>query len=318
MNSNSRADELGKRLEGVLERKIFGPLTKLVVDAGIEVYSVYRWAMKRNFSAIFDAVEYENDRIYASHKVTEMLESMTLEEIVDHLIESQAEVVWHRRVCEGKNGGVTDKDRQEAKRYISFLIFNDLLKLCADGKYCPRDVLINSEWGNYIVFLLKSLSLEDYCKIHAYLSYKNREQSGKEDQNLAQRDFLGAMGIIDRSFYCCGRNDNHDVTMFAGHFLTEHDNIARAKLNRSDTLGTISERTVDRFMEVYYGFLDRFIKGHNFIDHAPSALIELYRSGNTRIVNAGEFLLKCCISAHVPDDIHMSIRQDCYKNPSLG
>jgi hypothetical protein len=308
--------EMEEMLSTLVGNKLFGDLTEVVTDAGMLVFSVYRWATQRKLSAVFDYQEYKNDQVYAFEEVTQMFRNLDLGKIVDRLIEVQAEVIWHRRVSEGKNGGMKPSDRQEAKRYIAFLFFDDLLRLCRENHSCPRGMLASSEWSSLIVNLLKSLSIEDYCRIKAYLASIDRKQRGQGAPHYEYADFLNAMADLDNCLVNCGITEGHDTKIYE-HFLDGNNRIQQAKMNRADTLGSISETTVSRFMDTYYGFLAGLGRGETKVEDASAALRELYRAGNTRIVNAAEYLLKCGISSLVPAEKQLAIRQDCFK-PGLG
>lgn len=317
MASDAPMTRIEERLMEMVNDEVFGGLTKVVKDAGIRVFSVYRWASKRNFSDVFDAQEYAKDRVYASEELVEMFGSLGLDEIVDRLIEEQTKVIWNRRVSEGKNGGPRPSDRQEAKRYIAFLFFDDLVKLCSENRSCPRVVLAESKWNSLIINLLKSLSIEDYCKIKAYLMSIEAAHSGQGGFHHQQSNFLNAMGALDSRLVNCGLSETHAMAGVYEHFLDGYGQIRQAKMNRADSLGFIPSATVSRFMETYYGFLETFARGNPDSEHAPAALRELYRAGNTRIVNAAEYLLKCGISSLVPKETHSAIRQECFK-PALS
>ncbi len=308
-----------ERIEGILhdklQAKLFGELAGMVEHAGILVFSVYRWATERNFSIVFDPHEYLNDKAFALEKLTSMLDHGDLHQIINELITAQTDVIWLRRVSSGANGEPSATDMQRAKRYVAFLFFDDLLKLCRSGHCCPKNAM--SQWGPLVLNLLKSLSLEDYCRIKGYLSFMERcRHSPEVHARDHYADFLDAMGGLDEGFINCGRHEQRGPHEFHLHLADDFEKVERAKMNRADTIGPISAETVSQFMQNFYGFVSSFSKGEADRERAHRALRELYRSGNTRVVTAAEYFLKCNICSLVPGDVHVAIREDCFKRVS--
>jgi hypothetical protein len=309
--------DLEEELSRRIREKLFGELTAAVENAGISVFSVYRWAAERNFSVVFDRREYDGDWEYAARRLMSMFDHMQLHEIIDELVSAQARIVWLRRVSEGTNGGLSPHDLREARRYVAFLFFDDMLRLCRNGDCCPKTAISKS--SSLILDLLKSLSLEDYCRIKGYLTFRNRHSRSDEAHHSFHRaDFLKAMGELDSCFVNCGRSNGDKQYEFHHHLSGNLAGVERAKLNRSDTLGPIPTSTVSRFMENFYGFVSSFSSGETDTGRACQALRELYRFGNARVVNATEFFFKCIISSAVPPELHSKIREECFKVPQLG
>lgn len=314
---NGSIERIEQILREKLQAKLFGELAGMVEHAGILVFSVYRWAAERHFSIVFDPYEYLNDKVYALEKLILILDNMDLDHVINELIGAQTDVIWHRRLSSGTNGGRSAADMQKAKRYIAFLFFDDLLELCRSGHCCPKNAITQS--GSVIVNLLKSLSLEDYCRIKGYLSFMERRRHFPEvNPSQHHTDFLDAMGGLDDRFVNCGLHDqcgSHELHL---HLVDDFEKVERAKMNRSDTIGPISGETVGQFMQNFYGFLSSLSDGDVDEARAHQALRELYRSGNTRVVTAAEYLLKCKTCSLVPNDAQVAIRQDCFKRVADG
>lgn len=305
-------EDFKKELGDVTRKHVFGELDYTIEKAGLSVYSVYRWAKERRFDPNYNPSESNADEEYAQQKI-DMFKGQNMRFIINELIDAQTDIVWLRRLTEGFNDPKSPKDKYEAKRYVAFLFFDDIVNSCLHSDdVCPREMF--SKWMPDILDLLKSLSIEDYCKIKGYLAFLTRCSSNYGGSNGRQKtDFLDALAQLDEAFVNCGQNYGDEF--IEPPYMSNHEwrKVEQAKLNRSDTLGLLSKKTISQFMKTYYGFLRSYIHGMNKSEDSCKALRELYRAGNTRIVNAAEYILKCAFCSFVSNSEHLAIRKECFK-----
>jgi hypothetical protein len=287
---------------------------KLVDNVAIQVLSVYEWAKHRNFDTVFDPRKYSQDCERAKEQLKKEYSGKTLQELINKMINLQAEVIWLRRLKEGKGQSPEDyeNDRWEAKRYIAYLFLEDIRTSCFKDGICP-DFKINL-LSKDIVDLLKSLTIEEYCRINGYLRFLERnDKHNHVVHDYDQRDYLNAMGDLDKVFLNCSYKRMKQINEKYKAFYDKEEQIKKAKYNTCSRLGCITPYTIEKFVDDYYDFINKVLSHQGAKENAVNILKRLYDKCNSRIVNATEFLLKCMIASYVDKDEHNKIRIEAGK-----
>jgi hypothetical protein len=314
-NSNkidaSNTDELKE-----LERELFGRVIKyifgennLIDNVAITVLAGYSWAKNRNLDAFFNETMFVADREYAKNQLKQKYSGKTLKEIIDEMINMQAEVIWLRRVKEGRQKSPDDyeNDRMRAKRYVAYLFFEDIRNNCFEKKICPdfRVKLISDE----IIHLLKSLTVEDYCRIKGYLRFVDRNNGhGEEVHGYDYGDYLYGMSYLDNVFVNCKNQINIKFNNEYEKLLDNEDKISQAKHHSCYRLGCVDEETIEGFVNEYYTFIRKIFSDQIDERHAVRILRNLYNKSNSKIINMLELLLKCMIASYIDARVHDNIR----------
>jgi hypothetical protein len=296
--------------ERVLAKLLDNEFKKVIEAAAITVLAGYYWARDRNFDPLFDQEAYDDDRRHAEKKLREMYEDKkTLQQIINEMINRQANVIWRRRRKQGDDEGYSyyryQQDRWEAKRYVAYLFFEEIRKNCFEKGICP-DFGVNLI-GKEVINLLKSLTVEEYCKIKGYLSFLERTAHGFDKD-----DYLKAMDDLDNTFLNCNcltmKRICGSFGELLGELLDDEEKIKKAKYSPQDRLGYIDQKAIEDFVNGYYSFIKKAVSIDENHKDAEPLLTELYHKANSKIINMMEFLLKCMIASYVNLEIHSLIR----------
>lgn len=187
-----------------LEKYFYGN-NSLVDEVAKIVFADYKWVTERNFDTIFDSKMFEEDRRYAE-EILKKFTAKPLSEIIDEMIKNQAHVIWRRRVYDGRDYGydphIYENDNREAKKYIAYLFFEDIVKNCAKNGICP-DFCIDpikgkiNNIGEKMIELLKLLTVDDYCCIKGYLLFLDRKIKLGNSQKIHGYDYADYMEGIN-------------------------------------------------------------------------------------------------------------------------
>lgn len=306
--SNNHKGFLIQELDRKLSSYFFGN-NKLIDTVATIVFAGYLWAKHGNFD---DIIHKEGIIFGEKHDAEELLKryysNKSIKYIIEEMINKQAEVIWLRR---RKGGNVSDeyyeRDKWEAKRYVAYLFFEELLRNCVDKHSCPD---FSKGMDKEILTLLKSLSVEEYCRIRGYLNFRERSDSnGFEKHGYDQQDYLDAMAHLDCAFKNCKetiRNtlSKHKHTVFPDRL----GDIITAKINPSDRLGPIDQEAVELFVRNFYGFVEDLYENTSGKEDAIKVLRGIYSKDNAKIINMVEFITKCIVAAHVEKDTYKGIR----------
>ncbi len=159
---------------------------------GTTVLAGYNWARNRGFDPRYDPAVFEADRNGAIQWMREALSGQSLASFLESLINAQAEVIWIRKVNNGYQGVQPpeeyDRDRQEAERFVAFLLFNEIVRKYLEEGVWPRlGIVLGEEVSN----LLAKLSVEDYGRIGGYLEFSSRAPDAAHGAHT--EDFQKAM-----------------------------------------------------------------------------------------------------------------------------
>ncbi len=301
---------LEKRIYSQCAKYIFG-VQNLLDKVALTVLAGHRWAKNRNFDTFSNETVFVTDKEYVEKLLEQKYSGKTLKEIIDEMINVQAEVIYLRRIREGKQQLPDDyeNDRMIAKRYVAFLFFEGLVKDCVEQGVCP-DFGINL-MGQEVIHLLKSLTIDDYCKIKGYLLFLERkEKYGKSIHGLDKDDYLSAMNDLDRAFLNCNCQPMKRVHSRMLTLIDSERVIKKAKFNTCSRLGHQEARTVEDFVAKYYSFVKevKYKDANRREKEALVLLSDLYNKANSKIINASEFILKCMIASYVSEENHTVIR----------
>lgn len=305
----------------VLKRVVDTLMEEIVELNAVRVFAGYAWARNRDFNTVYDEAAFEEDRIYGENLFKKIYKEKTpsLEELIREMINRQAEVIWWRRVVNGTDPGYSqylyERDRWEAKRYIAYLFFEELRENCVHRGICPDFGL--SLKGQAVIDLLKSLTVEEYCKIKGYLAFLNRKQNaGRAAYGLEHNDYMLAMKDLDSSFLNCNCHVKKQFTADAQKIVIVKDceKIKAAKYNTRDRLGHIDPSVVEDFVDRYCAFIQDIFSRNVQRKDAVDLLAALYHNSNSKIINMVEFILKCLIASYVDEKIHSKIRLGFYKS----
>lgn len=301
--------------ENETNKFLFGEMLEIVA---ITVLAGHHWATNRNFDDFFDAALYASDREYAKQQLEHFYDKKNLNETIQEMINRQAHTISLRRKKDGIGDHPDDycKDRWEAKRFVAFLFFEEILKGCIEKCKCPivgDDNILSGE----IIELLKSLSIEEYCRIKGYLFYLSDQHSNSENyiHGNDAKHYFKAMDLLDKAFLNCkGEKNKTCCSSMSELILDDHSKIKKAKQNPSDRLGYIDSDSVKSFVEKYYSLIEKIFSGKKAAHDPISVLHDLYNKDNSKIINMVEFMLKCMIASHVEDDAHWKIRVNSGKH----
>ena len=250
----------------------------LIDSVAITVLAGYSWAKNRNFDTFFNETMFVADREYAENLLVQKYSGKKLKDIIDEMINMQAEVIWLRRVKEGKQQSPDDygNDRMRAKRYVAYLFFEDIRKNCCEKNICPdfQVKLISDE----VIHLLKSLTVEDYCRIKGYLQFIDRNNAHGQDCG----DYLHGMSYLDSIFVNCKKQKPIKLNEEYEKLLDDKEQISAAKHHTCYRLGCIDEETIEGFVNEYYTFVRKIFSDQIDERHAIRILRDLYNKSNSK------------------------------------
>lgn len=304
-----------------LSRVVDSLMEKIIRSNAIKVFAGYAWARNRNFDEVYDPKAFEEDKKYGEQLLKETYkgETLPLKDLIRKMIDKQAEVIWWRRVLDGRDPGYStylyERDRWEAKRYIAYLFFEELRKNCVQKGICP-DLALSLK-GQIIIDLLKSLTIEEYCKIKGYLAFLDRRQNnGGVVHGLENHDYMLAMKDLDSSFLNCNCRARKQFTAHAQKIVIVKDceEIKNAKYNTRDRLGHMDRLAIELFVDKYCAFVNAVFSNSVERNEAVVLLTDLYHNSNSKIINMVEFFLKCLIASYVDETVHSRIRINSHKS----
>lgn len=300
-----------------------------VANMAIVVLAGHQWAKHRNFDKFFDQEKYDEDRAEAEKILRGLYnENKPLKDILELMTKMQADVIYWRRVLNGGNLLSTpeqqNRDTWEAKRYIAYLFFDDVLHNCINIIKCPD---FSKVFNNPDIFnLMKSLTIEEYCRIKSYLLYLgDQNKMGVKEECRDDKYFLGAMGYLDQAFYNCDGNCNKKInSKYRRRFSSKKEDIIKAKYNPHDRLGDMNIEDIKKFVDAYYSFIEKYEipndqkdPGDSTKNQATTLLEFMYDKKNSKFVNMMEFSSKCMIASYVDRNKHETIRSDAKKTYKL-
>ena len=294
-------------------------LREIIEEATLTVLAGYYWARNRNFDPVFNQAAYDDDRRRAEKRLRDIYGAEVekpLQQLIQEMIKKQAEVIWWRRVTDGKDPGFNPdlyaQDGWEAKRYVAYLFFEGIRKSCFEEGICP-DFAINAI-GKEIIDLIKSLTIEEYCRIKGYLFFlRERDKYGEGAYGFDEGNYLSAMNDLDKTFLNCNHRTTKRMCDDFVKLMDDEEKIKKAKYSPRDRIGHIDQEAIKEFVDRYYSFIRKVVS--NDIDHqeAEKVLVDLYHKSNSKIINMMEFLLKCMIASYVDEKVHFKIRLDSGK-----
>jgi len=310
---NDRKKDKSKQIENkIMGEAIKAGFEEIIKSAAITIFAGYSWARYRNFDPVFNQRDFDADRRHAETVYAKIYKDKNTKEIIDEMINRQAEIIWWRRYLDGNDTGYSDyqsqQDRWEAKRYAAYLFFKELVEKCISKKICPE--FNAAEIGSEIFDLLKSLTIEEYCKIKGYLCFLERREHGFDKEH-----YLSAMNDLDRAFLNCGNNamKRMNSVIFDSIKTEDYDSITKAKCRPADRLGYIDREAAEEFVNKYYSFVETVISNDVNAGDAVDLLVDLYHGCHSKIINVLEFTLKCMIASYVDERLHSSIRGESCK-----
>lgn len=227
-------------------------LQPVISRVAITVLAGFQWAKNRNFARFYDKRCAEEDWRLAENELRELYSDKSIGELLQIMIDRQAEVIFLRRQADGgkDDASFIPRDRWEAKRYVAFLFFNDFVEKCVEETVCPED----TEFIKFpaILQLLKSLSIEDYCRISAYLSYRSRLDSGTYASSPdCSSDYYAAHDFLEQAFTNCKKRSKTCARrpLLFGGGIDRHQ-IAEAKARPTDRYGHIDLQRVADYVEI--------------------------------------------------------------------
>lgn len=304
-------EETSRRVYEKVIIYIFGE-SKQIDKVAVTVLSGHHWAKKRNFDSFFIQEIFDNDREHAKELLRYYSGKKTLQEVIDAIINFQAAIIYLRRIREQEpeSSGDYENDKWAAKRYVAYLFFEDIRKNCIEDGVCP-DFKINLI-SDEIIDLLKSLTVEDYCRIKGYLRFLDRNKIHGYDFD----DYMYGMGYLDSVFLNCkGKKMKKLHKEKYKLLLHNEEEIKKAKQNTCYRLGCkdTDKINIEEFVNQYYTFIRKIISNEVEKKHAVEILKNLYNKSNSKIINMAEFLLKCLIASYVDEKDHVKIRADASK-----
>lgn len=281
---------------------------ELIDKVAVKVLAGHRWAKDREFDPTFIQEHFDKDRNYAEDLLKNFQNSCkTFDKVIEEMINVQAAVIFLRRIKERQPQSPDDyeNDKWEAKRYVAYLFFEDIRNNCMKDGICP-DFSINLLHPE-IVHLLKSLTVEDYCRIKGYLQYIERDEQHQHGFDLS--DYLNSMGYLDQVFLNCKNQKLKKLNKQEGFSFDDKQVVKKAKLNTCYRLGCVAEENIEAFVNEYYAFLNQVVPDQREKKDAIKILKDLYNKSNSKIVNMMEFLLKCMVASYVDQREHADIRR---------
>lgn len=130
------------------------------------------------------------------------------DDTIDLCATYQASIFWLLKNCPSQTLGSQDKDYFDARRYIGFLISDNILTTCSKDGSCPMLKLSETHLN-----LMQSLTLIEHIHDRAYLGWI--ERTGKtfsSSENEQREDFYRACNYIYKSVALC--NDCPNLTDF--------------------------------------------------------------------------------------------------------
>jgi hypothetical protein len=198
--STSRRPAAGKgKGKGKSSAYRFGD-DQLTDTVAITIFAGHIWARDRHFDTSFNPEAYEQDRRLAEALLCDTCSGMGLREVINAMINTQAEVNWLRKVRNGYQGLQSstefDEDRHQAERFVAFLFFDAFL----------RDFLKTGAWPAYgvglkesLVDLFKTLPLDEFARISGYLEFLDRRSRIAEGAHgYHADDYLSAFGALEK------------------------------------------------------------------------------------------------------------------------
>lgn len=310
---------LEKQLNGSIKDDYFSN-ENIINKIAITVIAGYYWARDRDFNNFFDEAEFIKDRKNAIKELEKTYKNKNnLKDVLKEMVNKQAEVVWRRRKFEGIEDPPNsyDRDNWEAKRFIAYLFADKIITDCIESNVCP-DFKLNL-FDPEIVNLLKSLTIEEYCRIKAYLIFLRNTQSysGKVYWN-DDVNYREATNFLDKAFHNCKcmkkvKMDKNKYSLLLGNIETEK--IKKAKKIPCDRIGPINHMNIEKFVDEYYAFFDAIQKNpqEKKEDDLTKIIKMLYDVSYTNVINIFEFMLKCMFLSHINESKHEEIRKEAGK-----
>lgn len=241
---------------------------------------------------------------------------------LEKLVKLQANIYYALR-----KGGDDDDNYHDAKRYITYLLIEKILKKCYP----------NSEIDNCYIFVDKdlidyfnSLTLEEYIRIKAFFKWvKANNYNPTTDISIDRNYYFEALNEIDNIKINCKRKQvfsgkvvNHLSTDIK-KYLTEKKlkkiikgkryTIKRLQLRKPDEINAILD--MKEFMRNFYNSLKNAIL-HDIKPNKESVtkVVEIFYK-NTHIPNMLEYLFKCYFCSFLSNEEHESLRKKYGKKP---
>ena len=287
---------------------------KIIDFVATTVIAGHHWAKYRDFDTSPDKYKEIEEWKTAEKELRNFYNGKPLKKVLEDMINRQANVIYLRRQVENIPDPPNhyDRDKWEAKRYIAYLFFDEILYGCVHDHLCPDfDInLISQE----VVDLLRSLTIEEYCRIKAYVVFlDNRKNIGNQAYYKDDLNYYNALSLLDKAFQNCKRRKN--ATLQNGGWLNQDvDTIRKAKRKTEDRIGPIPKGIIKDFVNKFYPYINQLPKNSHGKEETIKILSRIYDKSNTKIINVIEFMLKCMIASHVSDDEYNEIRINAGKN----
>lgn len=295
--------------------KYFFENDDLINRVAVRVLAGHYWAKYRNFDAFPDKYKEVEDWKAAEKDLENLYSGKPLKEIIHIMVNNQADVIHLRRRKERIPDPPNSykRDNWEAKRYIAYLFFEEILYECIKKKICP-DFNINVK-SQEIINLLRSLTIEEYCRIKAYIYFlDDQEKNGCQAYYKDEFNYHNAMSFLDTAFQNCKCGQNVPIQNIEWLKDSNIDAIREAKRNTQNRIGPIPEGIIGKFVNEFYPFINRLLTNSHSKEETIKILSKIVDKSNTKIVNVVEFMLKCMIASHVSDDEYNEIRVEVGKN----
>lgn len=295
---------------------IFGGINKLL-EIGITVHAGYLWGKYRNFDKVFDEDKYNKDRIDAENYIKSIfnINNFTqedLQQLIDKLIDFQSHVIYLRRTYDTKADPscdtFTDGDKNEAKKFIAWLFFNGIIEDCIEKSICP-DFYLNLP--PEIIESLQHLTVEEYCKINAYLSYLNRLENGIEGDEKS--DYYNALAYLESAFINC-RNEEYKCIKNLDHY-----DLILSCINNKFIKQHNTTFDTEIYLKEYKLILQKVIDKKQVTRDENHYLLSILCSHqNAKYINVIEYMIKCILISHIDAITYDKIRDEVKRTKKLN
>jgi hypothetical protein len=140
-----------------------------------------------------------------------------LDEFLEKIIKSQAHLIWHNKGRPFQNKYGMENDWFEAKRYIYYLLVDQMLQSCHTGDQCPLE-----SFNKYSTTFLQSLTIEEYAKFKAYLKWIDRTKGDIYLESQHIDDYLCSINYIKKIIRGCDKCINHNNNAHWNEFITSN------------------------------------------------------------------------------------------------